>query len=171
MAYADGRLSTGAAMNARPNGDHELLMTLATDMAAMRARLDATLPQLASREDVEKGVNRALRWLIGALVAGFVSVGGIFMNMSHEFHSENVALRTAMQEQQRWQTQQLQGQRVRQQDQLQAKSARLEDQLLAQSARLENQMKADREATHQDIQALVERTDRILELLQSSRRR
>ncbi|HEU4851939.1 MAG TPA: hypothetical protein VFT37_07275 [Telluria sp.] len=55
-------------MNSRPNHDPFEHLATKEALTAVATRLDATLPHLATKADVEKASNRLLMWLVGTLI-------------------------------------------------------------------------------------------------------
>lgn len=98
-------------MNARSDSDNELLAKVATDVAVLIARFDATLPFLATKAEVlaiqlqvqesiakvqatvDKRISKMQYWLIGTVVTCALGIGALFATMMGQFISHTDALR------------------------------------------------------------------------------
>lgn len=60
-------------------------------LAEVATRLDATLPHLATKADVERMGNRLLFWLTGTLVTCLLTFYGLHVSLMGEIQAENRA--------------------------------------------------------------------------------
>lgn len=68
-------------------------------LAEVATRLDATLPHLATKADVERMGNRLLFWLTGTLVTCLLTFYGLHSNLMAAQQAELARLQTSSQEQ------------------------------------------------------------------------